>query len=212
MDGDAGRRHGSGARYARVMPELVLASTSRHRRRLLERLGLPFDAVAPACDEETEKARGPKEPLALAAHLARAKATSLRATHPGRFLLGGDQLATVDGSILDKPGTETRARAQLARLAGRAHRLVTALCLVHPDGTLDEHVDVCALAMRPLDEGEIARYVARERPLDCCGSYRVERLGIALFESIEAPDFTAIEGLPLMRLAAMLRQAGFEIP
>jgi septum formation protein len=194
------------------MPELVLASTSPYRRQLLERLGLAFEAAAPACDEAAEKARGPEEPLALAAHLARAKATSLRASHPGRYLLGGDQIAAVDGAILDKPGTEARAREQLARLCGREHRLITAICLAHPDGALDEHVDVCRLVMRPLEADEIARYVAHDRPLDCCGSYRVERLGVALFESIDAPDFTAIEGLPLMKVAATLRRAGFVIP
>jgi septum formation protein len=194
------------------MPELVLASTSPYRRGLLERLGLEVTAAAPACDEEAEKRRGPSEPLALAAHLAEAKALSLRASHPGCFILGGDQIATLEDAILDKPGTEARARAQLERLAGRAHRLVTAICLVHPDGTLDAHVDIAHLVMRPLEDDEIARYIARDQPLDCCGSYRVERLGIALFESIDAPDFTAIEGLPLMKLAAMLRRAGFELP
>jgi septum formation protein len=194
------------------MPELVLASTSPYRRRLLERLGVAFESAAPACDEEAEKRRGPKEPVALAAHLARAKARSLVGSHRGRFVLGGDQLATYDDAILDKPGTEERARAQLASLSGREHRLVTAVCLARPDGSLDEHVDVCRLVMRPLDDAAIARYVARERPLDCCGSYRVEQLGITLFESIDAPDFTAIEGLPLLAVSAMLRRAGFELP
>lgn len=194
------------------MPELVLASTSPYRRRLLERLGVAFESAAPACDEEAEKRRAPREPVAFATHLARAKAVSLRDAHRGRFVLGGDQIATIDDAILDKPGTEARARAQLASLAGREHRLVTAVCLARPDGELDEHVDVCRLRMRPLDDAAIARYVARERPLDCCGSYRVEQLGITLFESIDAPDFTAIEGLPLLAVSAMLRRAGFELP
>jgi septum formation protein len=198
-------------RYARVMPALVLASTSPYRKGLLDRLRIPFETGAPRCDEEAEKRMG-REPPALARHLAHAKAESLRGSHEGAYVLGGDQVAELDGAILDKPGSEETARAQLARLEGREHRLLTAICLVDPMGGVREHLDVHRLRMRSLDADAIARYVALDRPLDCCGSYRVESLGIALFERIDGEDFTAIEGIPLLALSAMLRAEGFRIP
>lgn len=203
-------RHRQG-RYDPRMPALVLASTSPYRRKLLERLRIPFEAAAPLCDEEAEKRVAPA-PDALARTLARAKAESLRSAHPGAYVLGGDQVAEIDGAVLDKPGTEAAARAQLARLSGREHRLLTAICLVDPAGGVREHLDVHRLRMRALDADAIARYVELDRPLDCCGSYRVESLGIALFERVEGDDFTAIEGLPLLALSTMLRAAGFRIP
>ncbi len=193
------------------MPSLVLASTSPYRKRLLERLRVPFDAVAPDCDEGAVKRAG-HAPDAVARLLARAKAESVRATHAGAFVLGGDQVAELDGEVLDKPGSVAAAEAQLARLAGRSHRLLTAIHLAGPDGFAREHLEVHHLRMRSLDAAAIARYVAADRPLDCCGSYRVESLGVALFERIEGEDFTAIEGIPLLATSAMLRDAGFRIP
>lgn len=193
------------------MPALVLASTSPYRRKLLERLRIPFTAAEPLCDEAAAK-RVALAPEGLAQRLAREKAQSVRGAHPGAYVLGGDQVAAVDGVILDKPGTEAAARAQLAQLSGREHRLLTAICLVDPSGGLREHLHVHTLSMRALEPDAIVRYVELDRPLDCCGSYRVESLGIALFERVEGEDFTAIEGLPLMALSAMLREAGFRVP
>ncbi|MAT23532.1 MAG: septum formation protein Maf [Sandaracinus sp.] len=190
---------------------LILASTSPYRRELLDRLGVPYEAVPHHCDEGPVMAAG-GPPEAGAGALARAKAESLREACPGAWILGSDQVAEVDGAILGKPGTPEKARAQLARLAGRAHRLVTAVCLLGPEGQRSEHVDVHGMHLRALSEAEVARYVAREAPLDCCGSYKIERLGIALFERIEGRDFTAITGLPLMAVSAMLRDAGFDVP
>ena len=191
-------------------PALILASTSRYRGELLARLAVPFVAVAPDCDEDAYKSRG-FSPRDLAETLALAKAESLRAAYPEAAILGGDQLAEIDGEILGKPGSEAAARAQLARLAGRTHTLITAVALVGR-GQVLRHTDVTRLTMRALSAEQIARYVAADRPLDCAGSYKLELLGIALFSRIESADHTAIVGLPLLAITAMLGEIGIVIP
>jgi septum formation protein len=191
-------------------PDLVLASTSRYRRELLARLGLPFRARPPACDEDALK-RPDLAPVELASMLARAKAESLRGEEPGAVILGSDQVAAIDGEVLGKPGSAERAVAQLTRLAGREHVLVTAIAVAHLGG-LVEHVDVTRLSMRPLSRAQIERYVAADQPLDCAGSYKLEARGIALFERIESADHTAIVGLPLIALTTALADLGFPIP
>jgi septum formation protein len=191
-------------------PPLVLASTSPYRRALLERLGVPFTAAAPDCDEDAFKARS-RSPRGLAEELALAKAESLRAAHPGAAILGGDQVATIDGEILGKPGTREAAAAQLERLAGREHLLITAVALIH-EGRALRHTDVARLTLRSLTRAQIERYVAADDPVDCAGSYKLERGGIALFAAIDATDHTAITGLPLIWLAGALAGLGFEVP
>jgi len=191
-------------------PDLVLASTSRYRRELLARLGLPFRAVAPACDEEALKLPGLR-PEHLAARLALGKAESLRPTEPGATLVGSDQLVALGDVILGKPGTAARAAEQLAMLAGRTHALVTAVAVVHAGGVL-EHVDVTTLSMRPLTAAQIERYVAADAPLDCAGSYKLEARGIALFDRIDSADHSAVTGLPLIALTSMLASIGYPVP
>lgn len=191
-------------------PDLVLASTSRYRRELIARLGLPFRAVAPACDEEALKVPG-MEPRALAAMLARAKAESLRASEPDAVIVGSDQIPALGDVVLSKPGTAAQAEAQLAMLAGRTHELVTAFAVVHA-GSVIEHVDVTRLTMRPLSAEQIARYVAADAPLDCAGAYKLEARGITLFSRIESDDHSAITGLPLIALTGILVSLGFPIP
>jgi septum formation protein len=191
-------------------PDLILASTSRYRRELLERLGIPFRALAPACDEEALKDPTLK-PRALAEKLALAKAESLRGAHPEAAIIGGDQVAELGGRVLGKPGTAEGARAQLALMAGKEHRLITAI-VVHHGGIPYRFTDIAVLHMRPLTPEQIARYVELDQPLDCAGSYKLERAGVALFERIESADHTAITGLPLMTLARILGQCGFDIP
>lgn len=192
-------------------PRLVLASTSRYRRALLERLGVPFTVAAPAVDEDAYRHLSPD---AMASELARLKAEAVQM--PEALVIGSDQVAEIDGLVLTKPGTPERAVAQLERLAGRTHRLITAVA-VH-DGARGEtwaDVDVHRLTMRPLSRALIEAYVAHDRPLDCGGSYRLEGRGIALFSEIQAdPSFaddTAIVGLPLGKLCALLSRAGFEV-
>lgn len=197
------------------VPEIILASTSRYRRELLARVGLPFRASPPLCDEEALKAElrrhGPVAPEELAAHLARAKAESLRATEPLATILGSDQVAALGAEVLDKPGTVARAVEQLEALAGRTHVLVTAVTIVHPGGSL-AHVDITRLTMRPLERAQIERYVEADMPLDCAGSYKLEQRGVTLFERIESADHSAITGLPLIALTSMLASLGYPVP
>jgi septum formation protein len=191
-------------------PEIVLASTSRYRHELLARLGLAFRGVAPDCDEEAYKARG-LAPEALAETLALAKAESVRAAHPHATIIGSDQVAAIDGQILGKPGTRENAARQLALLAGRTHRLITAVAVIQGERVL-RHTDVAHLTVRSLSEAQIARYVAADDPLDCAGSYKLERRGIALLSRIQSDDYTAIVGLPLVALGGLLVTLGYEVP
>jgi len=191
--------------------ELVLASTSRYRRELLGRLGVPFTTDAPRCDEESVMSSG-RPPEEVARELARRKARSLSETHPRAFILGSDQVVDLDGAILGKPGGEDGCLAQLERMVGRTHRLVTAAALRHPDGTVDEALVVFEMRMRPLDRDALRRYVQAERPFDCAGSYKIEGRGIALMEEMRGPDFTAVVGLPLVEVTSMLLRAGFQVP
>lgn len=192
------------------MPDLVLASTSRYRRQLLERLRVPFAAAAPGVDEDRVKGRGGGA-LAIVTELALAKALAVAAHRPGAIVIGSDQAACIDGSLLDKPGSAARAVDQLRRLQGRQHELLTAVALVHGDRRI-EFVERTALTMRSLANAEIERYVAAEQPFDCAGSYKIEGLGVALFDRIDGGDWTAIQGLPLVRLCAELRGLGIAVP
>jgi septum formation protein len=191
--------------------DLVLASTSRYRDELLSRLRLPFRTVAPQVDETPLPGEAPRD---LACRLARDKALAVAARCPGALVIGSDQVAELDGRPLGKPGTLAAARAQLAASAGRSVLFHTALCLVDARDAaavtaLD--CDLTRVVFRALGPEEIARYVAAEQPLDCAGGFKVEGLGIALFERVENEDPTALIGLPLIRLARRLREAGVPI-
>ncbi|MCS6969756.1 MAG: nucleoside triphosphate pyrophosphatase [Planctomycetota bacterium] len=192
------------------MPPLVLASSSRYRRALLARLGLPFAWEAPEIDEEASE-RSALPPRAIAEQLAERKARAVAARHPQAVVIGSDQLAHLDGELLGKPGSAAAAEQQLARLAGREHELVTAVCVLHPQGA-ERATVVARLRMRALDAASIARYVAADQPLDCAGSYKLEQRGIALFERIACEDHTAIVGLPLLWLSGTLIRLGFPLP
>jgi septum formation protein len=190
--------------------DLILASTSRYRRDLLARLGLPFRCMAPEVDESAfgELASDPAE---LVRTLALAKAEAVAAGHPGAVVIGSDQLAAFEGQVLGKPGTTEKAVSQLLLLAGREHQLLTAVALADANG-VEIHLDVARLWVRSLTHLEATRYVETERPLDCAGSYKIEGLGIALFDRIECADQTAIIGLPLLAVCKMLRARGFNLP
>ncbi len=190
---------------------LVLASSSPYRRAQLSQLGVPFSAQSPGVDEDAFKALS-SEPSATALSLAEHKARDVARRYPESHVLGADQLVDLSGEILGKPKSFEGAVAQLMRLEGRAHRLLTAIALVGPGGGVHTHLEVHTLHMRRLSRSEIERYVTRDEPLDCAGSYKIECAGIALFERIEGHDFTAIVGLPLLALTSMLRALGFAIP
>src|SRR5512143_1809202 len=188
---------------------LVLASTSRYRRTLLERLGLPFAALPPSVDETPLPGETPR---ATALRLAEAKARSIAARCPGALVIGSDQVADCDGRAVGKPGHHEAAFAMLTALSGKSVVFHTGLAL------LDVASGRCTTAMvdvrstfRRLTAAEIGAYLAREQPYDCAGAVRSEALGIALFESIESDDPTALIGLPLIRLVSMLREAGVPV-
>jgi septum formation protein len=189
---------------------LILASTSRYRRALLERLGLAFECVAPAVDES----RGEGEPaLELAVRLARAKAEAVAAAHPGAVVIGSDQVALRGVEILGKPGTVERCREQLVESSGQEVVFLTAVHVI--DGAAahsDSHVDRTTVRFRVVAGDEIDRYIARDQPLDCAGGFKAESLGIALFERIESTDPTGLTGLPLAWVCEALRRAGFAVP
>jgi septum formation protein len=192
------------------MSRLVLGSTSRYRAELLRRLVAEFEQRAPGADETLAPGEAPAEG---ALRLAIAKAEGAARGLPDTLVIGSDQIAELDGRALGKPGSVEAARAQLADCAGREVRFHTGLCLLDTrDGRRHTHLDTTCVRFRPLTESEIARYVAREMPLDCAGSFKCEGLGIALFERIDSSDPTALVGLPLIALSRLLREAGLAVP
>lgn len=190
------------------MVRLVLASTSPYRREQLATLGIPFEVAAPDYEEEKDLDLAPEE---LVVRFARAKAESLGRRYPDALIIGSDQAPVFHGRILGKPGSEEAARAQLARLAGRTHRLLTAVALFSPaQSRCVSELDVARMRLRPLTQEQIRAYVAVDRPLDCSGSYKTEALGVVLFEEMRTQDPTALVGLPLLRLGRLLRTFGVE--
>lgn len=193
-----------------VPPRVVLGSTSRYRAELLRRLLPDFEQAAPNTDESPL----PNEaPAARALRLAIAKAEAVAIEYGNALVIGSDQVAEVGGLILDKPGTRERARTQLAASSGHIVNFHTAVCVLDASlGRRQTHVDHTQVHFRVLQPAEIARYVEREQPLDCAGSFKCEGLGISLFESIDSHDPSALIGLPLIALARLLRDAGLEMP
>lgn len=190
------------------MPRLILASTSAYRRALLGRLQLDFDTIRPEVDEQ---ARPAESPSALASRLAVEKAATVAAPFPDAWVIGSDQVADLDGQALGKPGTHERARMQLTAMSGQTVRFHTAVSLVGPERQLHA-LDLTEVQLRALTVVEIERYLDAEPALDCAGSFKCEGLGISLFDAIRSEDPTALVGLPMIALARLLRQAGFQIP
>jgi septum formation protein len=189
---------------------LVLASTSRYRRELLERLCLPFEVEAPGTDETPLPGEPPVE---TATRLALAKARAVGDRRPGALVIGSDQVAVCDGVRLDKPGTLEKAVAQLRHASGRVVTFHTALALLNAGGGRHQvEVVPTEARLRPLSEAEIERYLRAEPALDCAGSAKAEGLGIALMTEIRSVDPTALIGLPLIALARMLRAEGVAVP
>jgi len=191
--------------------DLVLASTSRYRRELLARLAPRFRTLAPDANETAEAG---ESAATLALRLAQAKARAVATQCANAIVIGSDQAATLDGAILGKPGNIERAQAQLAAASGREVIFHTAVCLI--DSRLARPrefsaIDTTRVFFRRLEHDEIARYLERESPLDCAGSFKAEGLGIALFERIESQDPTALIGLPLIALCRLLDEAGVDV-
>lgn len=190
-------------------PRLILASTSRYRREMLSRFGLPFDAVAPGVDETPLDGEAP---LDLVQRLAAAKAAAVARAYPDACVIGSDQLAEFDGRVLGKPGTPERAIEQLRAMSGREVTFLTALCIMRGEHEVGIAVDRTVVRFRTLSQAEVERYVEAEQPLDCAGSFKSEGRGITLFDAIETVDPTALIGLPLIATARLLRDAGFVLP
>ena len=189
---------------------LVLGSTSRYRRELLQRLNVAFDVAAPDVDETPQHDEAPR---ALALRLALAKARAVAQQHPQALVIGSDQVADLAGEPLGKPGTHERATAQLRRMRGQTVIFQTAVAVVCQD-TGFEQVELAPVEVqfRDLSDAEIERYLQAEQPYDCAGSAKSEGLGIALLDAIHSDDPTALIGLPLIRTCRMLRAAGITLP
>lgn len=185
---------------------LVLASSSRFRQALLDRLHLPYQCHSPDIDETPLDGESPQ---ALVHRLALSKANAVAERFPQHCIIGSDQIALFEGDILGKPHTAERARANLARFSGHKVTFLTGLALVDTRHQRHHvHIEPFEVAFRTLSEQEIERYVTLEKPLDSAGSFRMEGLGIALFERLEGRDPNALIGLPLIALCDMLRQVG----
>lgn len=191
------------------LPRIVLASSSPYRRALLARLKLPFVAKAPAVDETARPGEAARE---TALRLAQAKARAVAPDCPAALIIGCDQVAALDGVSLGKPGNRVNAVAQLTAMRGKCVLFHTALAVLNAASGALQSVEVpTAVYFRDYSEREIERYLALERPYDCAGSAKIEGLGIVLVERVVGDDPSALIGLPLMRLAAMLRNEGVVI-
>lgn len=189
--------------------QLILGSTSRYRRELLARLGLPFDVVGPDVDETPQTGEAPAE---LATRLALAKAHAVATLHPDALVIGSDQVADLHGQALGKPGTHDKALTQLRLMSGQMLVFQTAVAVVClGSGFSEVALAPVRVQVRPLTDREIENYLEREQPYDCAGSAKSEGLGIALLERIDSDDPTALVGLPLIRTCRLLTAAGLPI-
>jgi septum formation protein len=199
----------SSAGSGRTDRGLILASTSRYRRELLERLRLPFQVLAPGVDETPLPGEAP---AALARRLALAKAQAVARLHPQAVVIGSDQVADLDGHSLGKPGTHDKAVAQLRLMRGHSVVFQTAVAVVcQAQGYADERLAEVRVRFRDLSDAEIENYLRAEQPYDCAGSAKSEGLGIALLQAIDSDDPTALIGLPLIRTCELLRAAGLDL-
>jgi septum formation protein len=187
---------------------LILASSSIYRRDLLARLGLPFEAIAPNMDESPLPHEGVD---AMALRLATVKATTIAKAHPNAWVIGSDQAADLRGEAIGKPGNFDNALIQLQRMRGQTVYFHTAICLMRANYSVATNVTT-EVRFRDLPDATLIDYLKLEQPYDCAGSAKCEGMGIALLESIRSDDPTALIGLPLIALSALLRDAGFEIP
>lgn len=192
------------------MKKIILASTSPYRKEQLERLNIDFVAVPPDVDEQPLKITE-NDHAELSRTLSLLKARKVSTDHPQAIVIGGDQVASFGDAVLDKPGTKERAFQQLKLLAGKEHRLITSLALIVNDQSY-LHTCVATMKMRQLTDDQIRRYIDIDEPVKCCGSYRLEALGISLFEKIECEDYTSIIGIPLMWTAKKLTELGVSVP
>lgn len=192
------------------MKKIILASTSIYRKQQLERLNISFSTAAPNIDEEAFKAKG-LDHIQLSKELSLLKARNISTFYNDAIVLGGDQVASFNQTILSKPKTKERAFEQLKSMAGKEHELITSLVII-ANGQEYIHTSIARMKMRQLTDTQISRYIDIDSPLHSCGSYRLEALGISLFESINCEDYTSIIGIPLMWTARKLSELGVSVP
>jgi septum formation protein len=191
-----------------LRPALILASTSRYRRELLERLRLPFHVESPRVDETPWAG---ESPAAVTQRLALEKARAVSGRHPHAVVIGSDQVAELDGRAIGKPGGHARAFEQLRAMSGQSVLFHTAVAVLRGTTSFEGTAMVSVrVRFRALSDAEIEHYLRTEQPYDCAGSAKAETLGIALLDAIESDDPTALVGLPLIRTCALLRQAGID--
>jgi septum formation protein len=191
-------------------PQIILASTSPYRKNLLQGLGLDFATLPPNMDETPGTGESPRH---LTRRLAEGKARGIAALHPTALVIGCDQVAEFEGSIVGKPGNVELAVAQLLRFSGKSVKFLSALCVLRLEPFFFEEITVPTLvSFRDFDDAEARRYVELDMPLDCAGSFRSEAAGSVLLTSLESTDPTALVGLPLIALSRILRQAGVAAP
>ena len=185
--------------------KLILASSSPYRERLLARLGIPFTCQSPGLDESE---LGAEKPEAMAQRLALAKARHVSMRNPGDWVIGSDQVASLDGVILHKPLTHEKAAQQLRASSGKRVDFFTGVALVGgPENREQFHVEHFSVYFQELSEASIEAYLRAEQPYDCAGSFKWEGLGIVLFERLRGDDPTSLEGLPLIALNRLLKNA-----
>lgn len=188
--------------------KLLLASSSPYRQQLLKQLRIDFDSASPDIDETPLPG---ENPASYVQRLAENKATALASDYPQHWIIGSDQTCVLNGSICGKPGSVDQAEAQLMAASGQRVEFLTGLCLRAPGGRQWSLVEPFAVQFRPLTPALVKRYVTLEQPLNCAGSFKVEGLGIALFEALEGRDFNSLIGLPLIGLCELLAQADVEL-
>ena len=192
-----------------MLRTLVLASTSPYRQELLTRLGLPFETASPEIDESRKEDEEPEE---LVKRLSLEKAKAVAGKYPDALIIGSDQVATLDDTILGKSGTHERAMKQLKAASGQSVTFLTGLSLY--DSATGRSHTICEpfrVKFRNLTEEEIDDYLRREEPYDCAGSFKSEGLGIALFSLMDGEDPSSLVGLPLIQLVSMLRENGVQV-
>ena len=189
--------------------QIVLASTSKYRRELLARLGLPFEVASPQVDETALPDEAPQD---TARRLAEAKARAVAARFPRAVIIGSDQVAVLEGVHLGKPGNHANALRQLRAMRGKEVVFHTALCLYDAaSGSTRTRVVPFCVRFRDYSDAQIERYLQREQPYDCAGSARCEGLGIALIAEMRGDDPNALIGLPLIALTEMLAAQGLDV-
>lgn len=190
--------------------KLVLASQSPYRRVLLENFGIKFETQSPRVDEDRLKKNGPTDLVELTKYLALKKAESIQPLYDNAVIIGCDQICELGNHRLDKPGSPENAIVQLTQMSGKIHRLITSIAVVSPLKT-SLATNITTMKMRELSFEEIAAYVKTDNPVDCSGSYKIEKAGLSLMESVDTQDPSAIQGLPMIALTKALSDLGIHL-